>query len=295
MFVAQARMLDNFTATQWEVVESPRDIWVELRERYHKSLARAPRPEASTSELSGVAGPIRPDFLEQEALNYRVLDALKPLHEAWSGVELEPTSVYGVRVYRNGSTLKDHLDVPETHVISSILHIDSDLDAPFPLEIQDATGTYSAVDLRPGQMCFYESAKAFHRRSIPMRGRHYGSLFLHYRPKDWTFSRNAIRLAVPPHWNDEAPDYVEGASEVTFLLAPGWPRDAEVTLSWVPGDGSPDVEYAALDARHDATSVHSFIGHTWRASAGGLSRTWSIAAARETVLVEPFSTLGSEL
>jgi hypothetical protein len=44
-----------------------------------------------------------------------------PLHEAWAGIELEPTSVYGVRVYQNGSTLVDHLDVLETHVISSIL------------------------------------------------------------------------------------------------------------------------------------------------------------------------------
>ena len=41
--------------------------------------------------------------------------------QAWAGVELEPTSVYGVRVYQNGSTLVDHLDVLETHVISSIL------------------------------------------------------------------------------------------------------------------------------------------------------------------------------
>lgn len=113
MFVAQARMLRNFTSTQWEVADAPREIWQRLRAQYHLSLAANLPVESSTATVSGVYGPTRPNFLEQEALHYEVLDALKPLHEAWAGVELEPTSVYGVRVYRNGSTLKDHLDVPE--------------------------------------------------------------------------------------------------------------------------------------------------------------------------------------
>lgn len=113
MFVAQARILYNFTATQWEVADAPQDIWRRLHAQYHASLAANPKVESSTATLSGVLGPTRPSFLEQEALNYEILDALKPLHEVWAGVKLEATSVYGVRVYRNGSTLKDHLDVPE--------------------------------------------------------------------------------------------------------------------------------------------------------------------------------------
>jgi len=38
----------------------------------------------------------------QEELNYEVLHELTPLFSEWAGAELEPTSVYGVRVYRNG-------------------------------------------------------------------------------------------------------------------------------------------------------------------------------------------------
>ena len=113
--------------------------------RDHLANPRREREDDATAH-SGVEGPNEPDFIDQERLNYEVLDALKPLHEAWCQCELEPTSVYGVRLYREGATLVDHLDVPETHVISSILHIDSKLDAPFPIEIQDVTGDYAAVD-----------------------------------------------------------------------------------------------------------------------------------------------------
>merc|ERR1712167_331080 len=114
--------------------------------------------EKSGGAHSGVRGPIPADFFPQEELNYEVLHALKPMFEEWAGVELETTSVYGVRVYRNGSTLNDHLDVLETHVISGILHIDSDLDGPFPIQIEDGTGELASVDLSPGDIMFYESA-----------------------------------------------------------------------------------------------------------------------------------------
>ena len=50
--------------------------------------------------------------------------------EAWAGVELNNGQSYGVRVYQNGSTLVNHIDRSETHVISAIVHIDHDLAEP---------------------------------------------------------------------------------------------------------------------------------------------------------------------
>ena len=38
-------------------------------------------------------------------------------------------------------------------------------------------------------MVMYESAKQYHARLTPMRGRHYGSVFIHYYPAEawnWT-------------------------------------------------------------------------------------------------------------
>jgi len=52
---------------------------------------------------------------------------------------------YGVRVYKNGSTLVNHVDRSETHVVSCIFHLGHDLDEPWPLEIEDHDGTVHAV------------------------------------------------------------------------------------------------------------------------------------------------------
>ena len=43
--------------------------------------------------------------------------------------------------------------------------------------------------MEPGDMVMYESAKQYHARMTPMRGKHYGSLFIHYYPShnwNWT-------------------------------------------------------------------------------------------------------------
>lgn len=93
----------------------------------------------------------------------------------------------------------------ETHVISGILHIDSDLDAPFPIQIEDASGVLRSADLKPGDLMFYESAKCYHQRKEPMQGRHYASIFMHYRPKGWSRSREEARYAIPPYWAEGLP------------------------------------------------------------------------------------------
>ena len=134
MFLAQARLMPTFTPRQWDVAQAPPEVNQKLQERFHRMLADSTL-ELMGPGLSGVHGPNHARFFPQEELNYEVLWDLQPMFEEWAGVELEPTSVYGVRVYQNGSTLVDHLDVLETHVISGILHIASDLDEPFPIQV----------------------------------------------------------------------------------------------------------------------------------------------------------------
>ena len=57
-------------------------------------------------------------------------------------VPLIGNNAYGFRLYRNQSTLQMHVDKPETHVISFILHIDSSPDAkPWPILIEDYYGS----------------------------------------------------------------------------------------------------------------------------------------------------------
>ena len=44
--------------------------------------------------------------------------------EAWAGVKLQTSAVYGVRVYCSGSTLVNHVDRSDSHIIFAILNID---------------------------------------------------------------------------------------------------------------------------------------------------------------------------
>lgn len=49
---------------------------------------------------------------------------LQPIMEKWSGAALVPTAVYGIRVYRRGSSLDNHVDRNNTHVISAIINVE---------------------------------------------------------------------------------------------------------------------------------------------------------------------------
>lgn len=48
---------------------------------------------------------------------------LQPVLEAWSGVKLKHSAIYGIRIYRRGSYLGQHVDVVGTHVISAIINV----------------------------------------------------------------------------------------------------------------------------------------------------------------------------
>ncbi len=126
-----------------------------------------------------------PALIPVEEAGPEVLAALQGLHEEWAGCRLEPSAAYGIRVYGEGQTLRPHCDRVETHVISSIVHVAADVDEPWALTVEDAVGRVHDVYLEPGEMLLYESAKLPHGRPRPLRGRHYASVFLHYRPTDW--------------------------------------------------------------------------------------------------------------
>jgi hypothetical protein len=105
-----------------------------------------------------------------------------------------------------------HVDKMQTHIISFILHIDSEANEPWPLMIEDFHGRTHEVILAPGDILFYESSKCFHGRPKRLNGKWYSSLFVHYYPKLWEgkswYDRDhklEAHYAVPPQWKDPAP------------------------------------------------------------------------------------------
>ena len=111
-----------------------------------------------------------------------------------------------MRVYRNQSQLLMHVDNPETHVISSILHIGSSEDAQeWPLVLEDYAGNTVEVHLTPGDLLLYESSRLLHGRPTVFQGSWYTSLFIHYKPDGYwepgTVAMDEMVRVLPPDWS----------------------------------------------------------------------------------------------
>ena len=118
-----------------------------------------------------------PDELREE-----IHDSLKPRLEAWSKTELIPTFVYGIRIYKKGSILVPHRDKLKTHIISAIINVGQEIDAEWPLVIEDNYYRKHHVFLNPGEVIFYESARLDHGRPYPLKGENFANIFCHFMP-----------------------------------------------------------------------------------------------------------------
>lgn len=118
-------------------------------------------------------------------LKSRLATEIRPVIAEWSKYEtseLELTSCYGIRRYSRGSKLRMHVDTVTTHVVSVILNVDQSVDEDWPLEIKGHNGKYTYVNMNPGEMLFYESAKCLHGRPQLLNGDYYSNVFIHYKP-----------------------------------------------------------------------------------------------------------------
>ena len=148
-----------------------------MKAKLHAGLPTAPY-EKDVDVIEGEDNS-RPLFIDNDELNAKVLDELRPYHEQWAGIALEGAIAYGLRAYQNHSRLLMHIDKSRTHVISSILHIDHSEDSePWPLVIEDFQGNTNEVVLESGDMLFYESSKCFHGRPHYFKGSWYSSIFV---------------------------------------------------------------------------------------------------------------------
>jgi len=112
---------------------------------------------------------------------------LRTMVEAWAGVEVEQTVMYGLRQYTEGARLLTHVDRHATHAVSLIVNVaQGNLTEPWPVEVQDHADRLHEVLMTPGDVVYYESAKCLHARNRPMKGpnAYYVNMFTHYRPTD---------------------------------------------------------------------------------------------------------------
>jgi len=109
MQFTQGWLVKKFTPTGFEVTDLPPHTYEKLLRAVNQSLQNLDLID-DEHDVEAIYGPLRPKFINIGSLAWEVMNDLKSLHEEWSGLELTGTSSYGIRVYRNGSSLVMHND-----------------------------------------------------------------------------------------------------------------------------------------------------------------------------------------
>ena len=121
---------------------------------------------ASPSEMLSIDGPNGLSRVDKRVIEGQVGQILSD----WvGGVELVPTSTYGIRSYGEGSVLAPHIDRLPL-VASAIVNVAQEVREPWPLEVIDHSGRAVNVTIEPGEMILYESHSVIHGRPYPLQG-----------------------------------------------------------------------------------------------------------------------------
>eukprot|EP01038_Epipyxis_sp_PR26KG_P015377 gene15377-20731_t len=268
-----SRLLPRFTEKGFDLIKIPPAVYLKLKNAVDIKLKDWDNQPYENEVADTIYGPVAPKMIDLGGeLDHEVLKELQYLHEEWSNLELIPISTYGVRMYQNGSSMVMHYDKTEFHVISSIVHIAHQYDddnEPWPIEIEDQNGDLHAVLLEEGEMLFYESAISLHGRRSALKGKYYGSLFLHYKPADksiWNYTTEDIIAHISPHWGkgileDHGSRWAGQAITTDSMIAAGAPeryvgvnQNMGVPLTLLSGD-------IKLSRRLNPSNVEDYVGY----------------------------------
>jgi prolyl 4-hydroxylase len=128
-------------------------------------------------------------------LKRHIWDAARDTIQEWTGEELTDCSLYGIRVYTEGSVLATHVDRMPL-VSSAILNVDQDVDEPWPIEVYGHDGNAYNITMEPGDMVLYESHSLLHGRPFPLKGRFYANIFIHFEPTGHSLRHEAHEAAL---------------------------------------------------------------------------------------------------
>jgi len=130
-----------------------------------------------------------------------VVAEMRQVLQWWTNQRLKHTSTFGLREYKRGSMLINHVDRMDTHLASVVIQVeqrDIDEGGGWPLEVLLPAGCTNSegechrteIYMQPGQMALYEGGKIMHGRPMRLRGEAFGNVFSHFAPVNW-FGPNA--------------------------------------------------------------------------------------------------------
>ena len=105
-----SRMVPRFTEHGFKVIQTPPEIQAMLKKAVDDAIVNfeSIRNEA---HIDALYTPIASKFVDAHEITQKVHHKLLQIHEEWAGgMKLKPTSIYGIRMNRNGSSLVMHYD-----------------------------------------------------------------------------------------------------------------------------------------------------------------------------------------
>jgi hypothetical protein len=104
------RMVPRFTPNGFKVIQTPPEVQAMLKKAVDDALKDFDNIREE-SRIDVLYTPLASKFIDVPQITSKVHRMLLPLHEEWvGGMKLIPTSIYGIRMNRNGSSLIMHYD-----------------------------------------------------------------------------------------------------------------------------------------------------------------------------------------
>jgi len=187
----QPRSQHNYTEMGFKKMRIPDELWRDLQEFWDENKAKE-RVESWPRGNTYVNHWSTPSYMVSTGerslrlktnIHQHTVNTMQKVLEEWTGKTLVHTSLYGIRVYKDGAMLATHVDRLPL-VTSAILQIAQDIDEPWPVEVYSHDGRAYNVTMKPGDMVLYESHSVLHGRPFPLKGRYYANIFVHFQPTD---------------------------------------------------------------------------------------------------------------
>lgn len=186
----------KFTKDGFKKIKVPDEIWNYILKTYD-SLKSKKRVEKFPNQLKVIYNQDKTESpVDILSLAHKpdakkwLHDKIQPILEEWSGQKIEPTMIYGIRSYKKGAILAEHVDRIRTHHISAIIIVDRKGGSPWALDIRDHSGKMHKVYGEPGEMILYESCACKHGRLDEFDGEYFRNFFVHYKLTDWEYLGN---------------------------------------------------------------------------------------------------------
>jgi prolyl 4-hydroxylase len=180
----------NYTETGFKKMKAPKPLWNLLKNYWEANKENKEKENWGMGNVytNNWKAPTYMVSVENRKLRAggssmknKIWEAAKSTLEAWTGMKLQPTSLYGIRVYTEGAILAPHVDRLPL-VSSCIINVAQDVEEDWVLEVYDRHDRAVNVTMEPGDMVLYESGSLLHGRPFALKGNFYANVFVHFEP-----------------------------------------------------------------------------------------------------------------